>query len=107
MTPSTSRDLRDIVVELAGKNIDKLLTEEDGDFCRMMDDIGEFGKDLTKNMSKKMAPNEQAMAAKHVYRCPGFSCPGYRQKLDLLTTSCSICCRDKLNSKWEKLTRAD
>ncbi|KAF2434942.1 hypothetical protein EJ08DRAFT_385400 [Tothia fuscella] len=66
-TPHTDRDLRDIVVALAAQYSKELFGSEVG-FAKMMDDVGEFGKDLSEYMSSKWVITGDLTPKK--YTCP-------------------------------------
>ncbi|RGP78990.1 protein roadkill [Fusarium longipes] len=71
-TPPEDRGLRDVVVEIARKNIDKLLGC-DG-FCELIRKTPDFSADLIPFLCTR--PTENAMSR---YRCPGCSKEFYGQ----------------------------
>lgn len=53
LTPPGDRCLRDVVVELAAKNASHLF-KANAAFAETMDTVGQFGKDLTMELSRRL-----------------------------------------------------
>lgn len=90
-TPETDRGLRDVAVEIAAAHMEELL-EKDG-YRTMMDEVGPFGKDLSRALFQCSSDKEELKALTDrygEYRCPG-GC-GHTMEMVLPTTASALHC---------------
>lgn len=95
-TPPKDRGLRDLVINITKRNLNKFL--EQPEFESMMEENGDFGKDLVK----AIAVEGSSSFIKTVYQCPHCNRVFAMSPISSRYYECPSCNHQKKKSDWSK-----